>query len=317
MKVLTVIVNYRTPELTCKSIRAVVRACAAVRGETKIVVVDNDSGDGSFEKIRQTVEREGWAGRVEVRASERNGGFGYGNNFAMRPALASAKPPDYVYLLNPDAFPAEDALAKLVSYMDANPRLGIAGSYIHGVDGRPHYTAFRFPSVLSEFEHAMRLALLRRLLRRYILPLPIPTQACAVDWVAGASMLLRREMLADVGLFDERFFLYYEETDLCQRAIRAHWPTVYLPESKVAHVGGASTGMQDPRRRRPAYWFDSRRRYFINNHGHIYLWLANAAQIFGGIFLRMRFLLQGRLRTHPLPERYLRDFVSHMLRRAA
>lgn len=317
MKVLTVIVNYRTPELTCKSIHAAVHASAAVPGETKIVVVDNDSRDGSFERISEMVKREGWPDRVEVRASDRNGGFGYGNNFAMRPALASADPPDYVYLLNPDAFPAEDALVKLLSYMDANPSAGIAGSSIHGVDGRSHETAFRFPSVLSEFEYAMRLAMLRRLLRRHILPLPIPKQVCVVDWLAGASMLIRREVLNDVGLFDERFFLYYEETDLCRRAKRAGWPTVYVPESKVVHVGGASTGLQDSARRKPAYWFDSRQQYFINNHGHAYLWCANAAQILGGVVLRLRFFLQGRLRTHPLPERYLRDLICHMLRRAS
>lgn len=316
MKVLTIIVNYRTPELTCKSIRAAMQACAAVPGEMKIVLVDNDSGDGSFEKIRQTVEREGWADRVEVRASGHNGGFGFGNNFAMRPALASADPPDYVYLLNSDAFPADDALAELVSYMDANPAAGIAGSYIHGVDGQPHETAFRFPSVLSEFEHAMRLAVLRRLLKSYILPLPIPTQACAVDWLAGASMLLRRQMLDRVGLFDESFFLYFEETDLCRRARLAGWPTVYIPESKVAHVGSASTGLQDATRRVPGYWFDSRQHYFVKNHGHLTLWLANAAQILGGAIFRVRRYVQGQRSRRPLPERFLRDLIGHMLRSA-
>lgn len=316
MKVLTVIVNYRTPDLARKAIDAALRASAAVLGEARIVVVDNDSGDGSFTALSESIRREGWSDRVEMLAADFNGGFGYGNNFAIRWALASDNPPDYIYLQNPDAFPAEGALAKLVAYLDVNARVGIAGSYIHGIDGRPHETAFRFPGVLSEFEHAMGLGVLSRLLKRYVAVLPIPEQICEVDWLAGASMLLRRQMLDRVGLFDERFFLYFEETDLCRRARLAGWPTVYIPESKVAHVGSASTGLQDATRRVPGFWFDSRQHYFVKNHGHLTLWLANAAQILGGAIFRVRRYVQGQRSRRPLPERFLRDLIGHMLRSA-
>ncbi|MEZ4290370.1 MAG: glycosyltransferase [Myxococcota bacterium] len=116
-----------------------------------MVVVDNDSRDGLYERLAKGVAEGGYGDRVEVVASPWNGGFAWGNNFAIRPALASETPPDYVYLLNSDAFPDEGSVDRLIRYLDEHPgEVGIAGSYIHGVDGQPHTTAFRFPSVASE-----------------------------------------------------------------------------------------------------------------------------------------------------------------------
>ena len=313
MKLLTIIVNYRTAELTRQALASAIRASAGVEGSA-IVVVDNDSQDGSFDALERAARDEACGARVEVLASEYNGGFGYGTNFAIRRALASEDPPEYIYLLNSDAFPAEDAIEKLVAYMDANRRVGIAGSFVHGIDGVPHSTAFRFPTIFSEFEDAMQLGLLTRLLTRYVVPLPVPDEDSEVDWVAGASMLLRTEMLEEIGLFDETFFLYFEETDLCRRAQRAGWPIVYVRDCQVTHVGSASTGLQDMTRRRPAFWFDSRHHYFIKNHGPIYLCLANAAQLAGGAIFRARRALQGQRRARPLPDRFLRDLVGHMAR---
>ncbi len=313
VKLLTIIVNYRTPDLTRQAITAAVSAASHVH-DSNIVVVDNDSQDGSLERLRRAVTEEGLADRVEVVPSEYNGGFGYGNNFAIRRALASGDRPEYVYLLNSDAFPSEHALAKLVEYMDANPEVGITGSFIHGLDGDAHHTAFRFPTVFSEFEDAMQLGVLTKALARYVVPLPVPETTTEVDWVAGASMMLRTTMLEEIGLFDETFFLYFEETDLCRRAKLAGWPVVYVRDSEVAHVGSASTGLQDLRRRKPAFWFDSRQHYFVKNHGPLYLWIANLAQLYGGAIFRARRVLQGQRSSRPVPDHFLRDLMAHMAR---
>jgi N-acetylglucosaminyl-diphospho-decaprenol L-rhamnosyltransferase len=313
VKLLIIILNYRTADLTRQAITSAVTAAAHV-DDSKIVVVDNDSQDGSLEKLRRAVLEEGVRDRVEVIPSEYNGGFGYGNNFAIRRALASDDVPEYIYLLNSDAFPSEQALAKLVAYMDANDDVGIAGSFIHGLDGSAHRTAFRFPTFWSEFEDAMQLGVLTKLLGRYVVPLPVPEETTQVDWVAGASMLLRTTMLEEIGLFDETFFLYFEETDLCRRARNAGWPVVYVRDSQVAHVGSASTGIQDQRRRKPAFWFDSRQHYFVKNHGPLYLWLANAAQVGGGAVFRARRILQGQRESRPIPDHFLRDLIGHMAR---
>src|SRR5277367_5597369 len=89
------------------------------------------------------------------------------------------------------------------------------------------------------------------------------------DWVNGASMMVRREVFDSIGLMDEKFFLYYEETDFCLRALEAGWPTWTVPSSRVVHLEGQSTGATGAiakRKRVPKYWFDSRRRYFRKHH---------------------------------------------------
>jgi len=309
VRLLCVILNYRTADMTIRCIRAARRALAHVP-RSRIDVVDNDSRDGSFERLTEAVARRGWPD-VVVRQSGYNGGFGAGNNFAMRAALASDDPPDFVYLLNSDAFPEPGAIEALLDFMDAHPEVGISGSALHGPDGDPQISAFRFPSLESEVLSGARLGLLTRLLpEREIAILPRPDRTRRVDWLAGASMMIRREVLEDVGFFDERFFLYFEETDLCRRACLRGWPTWYVTESRVAHVGHASTGLMDLSRRMPGYWFDSRRHYFRKNHGTVYTWAANAAQAVGLATYKVRARIQ-RKGDDPHPECYWRDFVRY------
>lgn len=280
MKLLAVIVNFRTPRMTVDALDALVPELRAIP-TARAIVVDNDSGDGSYEAISADVRARGWADVVEVVRSDRNGGFGYGNNFGIRRGLAAADKPDYFYILNSDAFPRPGSVRKLIDFLDGEPKAGIAGSYIHGPEGDPHETAFRFPTWISEFEAPLGIGWVSRKLARWVVALPIPTETQQVDWLAGASMMIRRRVLEEIGLFDETFFLYFEETDLCRRARLAGWPTFYVPESAVAHIGSASTGMKDLKKRTPTYFFDSRSHYFRKNHGAPYLWLANAAWILG------------------------------------
>ena len=294
-RLLAVIVNYRTPDMTLKAVGAAVRALQPLALNWSVLLLDNGSGDDSLGRLRKAVadrtavERD-WR-RVTVTASEINGGFGFGVNAAVRRAAASDGPADYVYLLNSDAFPSRRAVAALLEHLDSNPRVGVAGSQIHGPDNAPHCTAFRFPTVQSEFEDAIKLGLVTRLLRRRVVPLGIPKTDTRVDWVAGASMLIRGAALRDAGLFDESFFLYFEETDLCRRMAAHGWSTAYVPASRVEHVGSASTGMKRWRRV-PQYWFDSRRHYFVKHHGRAYLTTANAARVAGGCLLKLRGLIQ-------------------------
>jgi GT2 family glycosyltransferase len=306
--VLCVILNWRTAEMTRKATEAALVAMEGVQGD--IVVVDNDSQDGSFEALSTAFRGQP---RVRVIQSGHNGGYGAGNNVGIRAGLADGTAPDYVYILNSDAFPAPDAIRVLRDYLELHPEVGIAGSHIHGPDGAPHTTAFRFPSVLGELEAAARTGPISRLLARWVVAPELPRSTQAVDWLAGASMMIRRRVLDQIGLFDETFFLYFEETDLCRRAARAGWRTVYVVESRVMHIGSVSTGMKHWRRV-PDYWFRSRRHYFEKNHGRAYALLATAAYLAGiGIYaLRM---LGGRRQAH-WPPHFLRDLVKHTLRRA-
>lgn len=311
--VLTVILNWRTAEMTLRAAEAARAAMAGIAGA--ITIVDNDSQDGSFERLTAEVEARGWeAGETPVRViqSGRNGGFGAGNNCGIRAGLpegiGTGARPDYAYILNSDAFPEPDAIRALLDHLEAHPGTGFAGSFIFGTDGVPHRTAFRFPSVAGEFEAALRFGPVSRLLRRRIVAMPLPQATTRVDWLAGASVLMRMDVLDRIGLFDEGFFLYFEETDLCRRAAEAGWPTDYVVPSRVAHVGSASTGMKQWRRV-PGYWFDSRRRYFMKAGGRG-LWLAaTAAHLLGGALWRLRCALTGRATGDP--PHLLRDMAAH------
>ena len=309
--VVTIILNYRTPELALKSAAGAMREMQGIRGE--IVIVDNDSRDDSFAMLSAAVADPGWnrQGRVRLIQSGHNGGFGAGNNVAIKAGLTSGEQPDFYYILNPDAFPERGAITRLRDFMIAYPRAGVAGSRIHGVDGQPHQSAFRFPSIAGEFEAAARTGPISRMLADAIIPLPIPPTDAQVDWVAGASMMLRRRMLDDIGLFDETFFLYFEETELCHRAARAGWRTHYVPSSEVVHIGSASTGMKTWART-PQYWFDSRLHYHVKTGSGFYAARATVAHICGSLIWRLRRLSPNQ----PMgdPPMFLRDLVAHSMR---
>ena len=307
-RVLTVVLNFRTPELTLRAVEAALREMDGLAGA--ITVVDNDSGDGSYEKLVKGVEERGWS-RVRVLQSGHNGGYGAGNNFGIRQGLPDGSAPDYIYILNSDAFPEPGAIRVLVEHMQTHPTVGFAGSRLHGEDGVYHQTAFRFPTVFSEFESAASTGPISSLLRRYIVALPEPLEPQTVDWMAGASLMVRHRTFEEAGGFDERFFLYFEETDLCLRARRTGWTSVYLPQSRVMHIGSVSTGMKTWKRM-PPFWFDSRLWYFTKNHGVVYAAAATVAYVTGAAISGLRQLF-GSKRPGP-PQHFLGDLVSHTLR---
>ena len=309
---LTIILNWRTADMTLRSTQAALEGLRGIPGA--VTIVDSDSGDGSFEKLSAEVVARGWDhGETPVRViqSGRNGGFGAGNNVGIRAGLPNGARPDYVYILNSDAFPDAGAIAALYDHLNANPSTGFAGSYIHGDDAAPHRTAFRFPSILGEFEASIRFGPISRLLAKHIVAQPIPDVTTRVDWLAGASLMIRQDVLDQIGLFDETFFLYFEETELCHRAASAGYPTYYVRESCVTHIGSVSTGMKTWRRM-PAYWFDSRLYYFTKVHGRTYAALATVSLILGSILWRLRLLVQRKDRGDP--PRFLRDIVAHAAR---
>lgn len=304
----TIILNWRTPEMTLRAAEAALLAMDGIEGG--LTIVDNASGDGSEEALRAAVAERGWA-RVQVVQAGRNGGFGAGNNAGIRAGLPDGRRPDYIYILNSDAFPAPDAIRLLIDHLEANPDVGFAGSYIHGLDGDPHTTCFRFPSVWSELEGAARTGPITRALKRHVVPMDIPARGVMrVDWLAGCSLMMRAAVLDRIGLFDETFFLYFEETDLCLRAVRAGWPTDYIRASQVAHIGSESTGMKRWTRT-PRYWFDSRRHYFTKNHGRATFAAATLAHVAGGLVWRLRCALARRDTGDP--PHFLRDLIVHSL----
>lgn len=310
MKVLIVLINYKTPALTLRALRAAIADLDALPG-SRVCLIDNGSGDGSVAALEAALAAEAWGGDIDLLVSPTNLGFAGGVNLALRRFLRRPNPPDAVYLLNSDACPAPGAVAILADFLAAHPEAGIAGSYIHGPDGETHDTAFRFPTAASQFEETLGIGVVSRLLDHWVVSKPVPTETTRVDWLAGASMMIRREVFDAIGLYDENFFFYYEETDFCLRAARAGFGTWYIPASRVEHIGAVSSGQKDLSKPRAAFWWEGRRYYFFKNYGLAYLWAANTAWLVGFVIGEARRLLIRR--KGPFPPRFFRDFLRYNL----
>lgn len=293
MKLLVVIVNYRVAHLAIDCLHSLVEEIGRVPG-TRVAVCENGTGDDSAQRLRQAIDSNGWAPWCSLTTLPVNLGFTGGNNAVIRPALQSADLPQYVLLLNADTVVRPNALKALVDYMDQNPKVGIAGSRLEDPDGTPQRSAFRFQSPLGALEGDLRLGVASRLLARWAVAPPVVDYACETDWVAGASMIIRREVFDDIGLLDEGYFTYFDDIDFCFNARKKGWPTWYVPASRVVHLVGQSTGLSQKPKRIPQYVFDARRRYFIKNHSPLYAALVDLGMIAGLSLWRLRVSLTGK-----------------------
>jgi GT2 family glycosyltransferase len=309
MKLLIVITNYRVADLTIDCLGSIAKEIGSVP-DTHVGVCENGTGDDSADRIEKAINDNGWSSWCSLTVVSPNLGFTGGNNVIIRPTIQSNDPPEYVLLLNADTIVRLNAFKALVNFMDAHPKAGIAGSRLEDPDGTPQCSAFRFPTPLSEFEGNLKLGAVSRLLRRWIVAPPVSAVACPTDWVAGASLIIRRRLLDDCGPLDEGYFTFYEDVDYCFNARRAGWEVWYVPTSRVVHLVGQSTGITvKAPKRQPGYSFEARRRYFLKNHGSVYAALSDAGLILGLALWRLRVLLFGT-RDFTAPH-YLRDSIRN------
>jgi N-acetylglucosaminyl-diphospho-decaprenol L-rhamnosyltransferase len=309
--VLVVIVNYRTPEHVVDSLRSLQPEVMNQPG-TSVVVVDNASGDHSVDHISAAIAADGWESWASLLPAPTNGGFAYGNNQAIEAAMGSTAPPDLFWLLNPDTVVRPGALRALTEFMVANSNAAICGGGIEQADGQNWLFAFRFPGILSEIERGFGLSIVTRLLSRSVVCMPMGSEPARVDWVSGCTMMIRRETIEQIGMMDEGYFLYFEETDYCLQARRAGLECWHLPDSKIMHIAGQSTGVNQRTqkfRRIPAYWFESRRRYFAKNYGRLYAAVADTAWMLSYCLGGVRLWLQRKSRNSS--PRLLTDFARH------
>ncbi len=303
------IVSYKSAKLTVDCLRSI-QADRNIDGlNVRVVVVDNASGDAP--EIEAAVSDNHWQDWVTVLTAPKNGGFAYGNNYAFQYAFAYGKV-DFFHLLNPDTQIRPGAILALVEFMQANPTAGIAGSSFDNQDGSLWPIAFRFPSIFSEFESGVKLGLLSKLLKPWVVAVFMEQKLQEIDWIAGASMMLRRNVVEQLRGFDESYFLYYEETDFCLRAKHAGFSTWYVPNSRVMHIAGQSTKVtvrDDKPKRLPDYWFESRRRYFLTNYGIFYALLTDIAALFGNVIGKIKRILTGR--QHDDVPNYIADIFRH------
>ena len=242
MKLLVVIVSYRVTDFTIDCLRSLSGEIGRVPG-TRVAVCENGTGGDAADRLRRAIDENGWSSWVDLTVIHPNRGFTGGNNVVIRPALASSDPPDYVLLLNADTIVQEHALDRLVAFMDANPKVGIAASMEISPDRTSSSSPFRFAGIATELDRGVRLGIVSKLLSPWggILKRS-PQEACRAGWVCTAAGMLRRTMLEQIGLLDEGLYTYFDDIDICLRAQRAGWETWLVPESKIIHFGGRIDG---------------------------------------------------------------------------
>lgn len=228
-RVTAVIVNYNARDLLLRCIESLRR-----EGVRDIVVADNASVDGSEEAVRRA--------DPEVRYHQTGANLGYGAG-ANRGAALGDDRQAHLLVLNPDTELAPGSVRALVDVLDSNPRIGIAGPRIEDPDGSLYPSVRTFPALGDAVGHAFLglVAPRNRYTRRYRMLDWDHSEPAEVDWVSGSCFLARRRAWDEVGGFDESYFMYAEDVDLCWRIRQAGWGVAYEPSARVVHVQGAST----------------------------------------------------------------------------
>jgi len=247
-----IIVSWNVRDL----LRACLRSLPLTDPQTEIIVVDSASNDGTPQMVATEYPS------VRLIASTDNLGYSRGNNLGLERARG-----DYLLVLNPDTEIVGAALNEMCAYLDAHPAVGALGPQLVSADGTPQSTRRRFPTPLTAFFESTWLQPLapRALLDRYYARDLTADQPVEVDWVVGAALLLRRAAYEQVGGFDEIFFMYSEELDLCRRLKAAGWRIAHLPSARIVHHEARSSA-QVPAATHIRF-NTSKVRYFRKHHG--------------------------------------------------
>jgi GT2 family glycosyltransferase len=220
-----IILNFRTKNLLKECLRGIRMVKPALPYE--VIVVDNASGDGSAEMVLADFPE------VRLVRAERNLGYAGGNNLGMKAAVGK-----YVMIINPDIFVAPGSFESLVAYMDAHPEVGVVGPQLLNPDGTVQQSCYRFQTPLIPLYRRTILGKLpagKRAVAKYLMEDFDHKSEREVDWLLGGALLVRRSAIDQVGMLDESFFLYFDDTDWCRRFWEHGWKVVYVPGSQMVH----------------------------------------------------------------------------------
>jgi hypothetical protein len=263
MRLAIVIINYRTPKLLIDCLRSLENEITVDRD--CVVVVDNCSGDNSVDQIQQAITDYQWSQWTKLIPSEVNGGFSAGNNLGIQAVKADA-----YLLLNSDTIVRPGAIQSLREAMQTHPDAGLISPRLEWPDGTPQISCFRDSSPVSELIRSAETGLITQLLKRYDIPIPVSDEPFEPDWTSFACVLIRGEVIQEVGLMDEGYFMYREDNDYCRRARNAGWKILHWPKARVVHLRGGSGSVKSDlakRKRPPNYLYASRARYFAKHYG--------------------------------------------------
>jgi N-acetylglucosaminyl-diphospho-decaprenol L-rhamnosyltransferase len=270
-----VIVNHRTPSLVLDAVSSLDGQVDPVTDQ--VIVVDNDSRDDSVPRIDAAIMQRGYGAWCSLVRAPRNAGFAAGNNVGIRAADA-----DFYLLLDCETRVASGAITTLLSEMKAHPLVGIAGPRLETPQGGHHVSCFRDHSPVSELLSAAETQPLTAALNRYELPLAVGDEPRDVDWVSFSCVLLRREVVERVGLLDEGYYMFFEDSDYCRAARESGFRVRYFPNARavvrdlslLSATREAQRSAASPKRQ-PRSFYKSRARYFRKGYGPLGPWAAN------------------------------------------
>jgi len=228
MSIAVCIVNYNTRDLLRVCLNSLL-----IENPDEIVVIDNASGDRSVEMLHSEFPS------VRLLTNPENTGYGAAANRAIRHCVSQ-----HILLLNSDTIVKPGAVQALQKYMDKNASVAVTGPRILNLDGTIQTSCFHFPTPLHVFlylTNLYRAIPVLPILRDHSLQSGLVVAPQQVSWVLGAAMGIRRVAFESVGGFDESYFMYFEEVDLCYRLARAGWQVHFSPSPQIIHLGGAST----------------------------------------------------------------------------
>jgi len=260
-----IIVNWNTKEFLLPCLRSIIEGGQGTGWE--VIVVDNGSRDGSREEVKKVFPS------AHLIENEKNFGFAKAANQGLQKASGR-----FVLLLNPDTQVKNGAIERLVSFMDAHSDVGVAGAQLLNADGSKQNSIANFPSLGTE--------LLNKSLLRWLFPKKFPgkernySEPIEVDSVIGACMMVRRDALDQVGLLDEDYFLFLEETDWCYRMKKAGWKIYHIPQAEIYHFQGKSA--EEVKKRARVEFYRSRYHFFKKHRGY-----SQFVVLFAGLVVRL------------------------------
>jgi GT2 family glycosyltransferase len=255
-----IIINYRTYEFTKKTIDSIINKKYSFNYE--LIIVDNASGDNSLESLKKDYYKKIDTGLIKFISNNENKGFAYANNLALKQTNSK-----YILLLNSDTKIINDCLEKCLKFMDTDKNIGALGCKVMLSNGSLDKACRRsYPNVKVSFYRMTGLSHIfpkSKRFNKYNLTYLDENGIYDVDCLSGAFMLLRSEVLSQVGFLDENFFMYGEDIDYCYRIKKNGWKVNYYGEAKVIHYKGASSKKQESKL---LYEFYKSMHIFYNKH---------------------------------------------------
>lgn len=284
------IINYKTAEMTLQCVQSALDDLAGIHG--CVVIIDNQSQDGSVEKIEAWIAAQPEDTPVIFVKSETNSGFSAGNNQGFAACDA-----EFYLVLNSDAYIRPGFFKALLNAADHRPEAGFFAPRIDYEEGGTQNSCFRFHSPASEFLRSAKLNIFERMLPQHGVSLGPDPDRSQIQWASFACLLLRGEMMRQIGPMDEGYFLYFEDSEYCLRAHRAGWPVAYVPQACAIHLRGGSGPVKSLEKQKaelPGYFYAARTRFFYQAHGQLGLLMANLAWYAGRSFKMAARLLGGK-----------------------